>query len=367
MADRKDYYKILELTDEDKKLQGDEFAKVLKKNFRRLSIKYHPDKNPDDKTAEDKFKEVAEAYEVLSDPDKRAKYDNPMSDFKFDGFSGGADDILRHFAQQFGFDPFGGFDFTGGSTRTTAKPNAQRKGQSIRLRVQLTLEEMFSGVTKTLRYERVENCPKCNGTGMVENSVRKTCPVCGGTGTEFKSKGAMQMIITCSHCGGTGTIIENPCSECNGIGRHEAAHSVEINVPKGAFNGMQTILKGEGSASVDKNGPNGDLYIVFEEADHDKFYRTGNDIRCIIHVPVIGAIVGTEIDVQTIDGKTLKTKVPALVEDGTEIKFKGHGMPIYGTTNRGDMIGVISHKMPTTITDEEKEILNGLKNRENFK
>ena len=365
MGERKNYYSILGITDEEKKLSQEEFKKLLKKKFRKISLDCHPDKqggksDAEKKQAEEKFKAAAEAYEVLSDKDKRAKYDNPNVDFHFDGFSGGGfDDIFSRFSQQFGFDPFAGFNFT-----TTA--HGPKQGQNIRLRVKLTLEDILNGSQKTLRYERMERCDKCHGTGMVGGSVRETCKTCGGTGSEFLTSGGMQIITQCRACGGKGTIIKNPCPDCNGSGVVKKKHEVQVNIPKGAFDGMQFTLGGEGNASSDMNGQNGDLYVLIEEVDHNLFYRAGNDLRFTLQIPIIDALLGCEVNVHTIDGKTLKTKIQPCVEEGTEIAFRGYGLPEYGHDRRGNMIAIITHKMPNGLTDSDKEILRKLKESPTF-
>ena len=369
MADRKDYYKILGLTDDEKNLQGDEFEKVLKKKFRALSLRYHPDKNPGDKKAEEKFKDAAEAYEVLHDKDKRAQYDNPASNFSFDGFGGSGfnmNDIFSHFT--------GGFDFGdifGMGGMGDAEPHAhhqqEQRGGSLRIRVNVTLEELFNGSKKTIRYERLEKCHNCHGTGMDKDSRRETCGVCGGTGSKFETMGRMQMITTCPQCGGSGHVIVNPCKHCGGSGLEKGKNEIEITIPKGGVDGMQLTMQGMGNAGSGESTQNGDLYVILSEIEHDKFLRLGDDLRTPIRIPIVDMLLGCEIEVPTIDGKKLKTKVSPCTEDGTELLFKGYGMPSFRTGMRGNMVGVIMGVMPKKLSDTEKKLLLALKEKENFK
>ena len=208
--ERNDYYKILGITDEEKALKGEEFERVLKKKFRQLSLKYHPDRNPNDKDAEAKFKEVAEAYEVLHT--KREEYDNPMSDFKFTGF-GDMSDIFSSFG---GFNPFG--DIFGGMGGQKQQQPKKPRGTNLQIHLSVTLEEIFNGVSKKVKYKRFMLCEHCGGSGKTTRTVEKVCPTCNGTGFTYKLNGFMQMGMTCPQCGGNGHIIEHPCDKCNGIG-----------------------------------------------------------------------------------------------------------------------------------------------------
>ena len=365
MADRKDYYKILEITDEEKKLHGSDFDKILKKKFRALSLKYHPDKNPGDKAAEEKFKDVAEAYEVLHDEDKRAKYDNPASNFSFDGFGMDMADIFSKFSSGFGFEDIFNMNM-GGPINGQGHYNVQSKGSNIRVRIGVTLEEIFNGAKKTIRYERLEKCKHCHGTGMDEHSKRETCPVCGGTGSKFETNGRMQIITQCPNCGGSGHIITNPCKECGGSGLVRKKHELEIEIPKGAVDGMQYTITGQGNAGNGEHSVNGDLFVLFTEIENERFLRTGNNLRTPIKVPLIDTLLGCEIEIETIDGKKLKTKIPECTEDGSELMFRGYGMYDYMTGARGDMIGVVMAIIPKKLSNEEKETLLKLKDKGNF-
>jgi len=366
MSERKDYYAILGVTDEEKKLQGDEFKKAIKAKYRKIAIANHPDRNPNNKEAEQRFKDAAEAYNVLSDDKKRSEYDNPASNFNFEGFNGGGmsmEDILRQFTSGFGFNPFGS-DFGFSMNVNSGVSNGPQKGSNMRLRVGITLSDILNGSKKTLKYKRKEQCDKCHGTGMDEHSRKETCGVCGGTGTKMFQDGMFQTISTCPHCHGKGHIITNPCSSCGGSGLQEKSHTVDFTVPKGAMDGMQFIIKGGGNQGAGENGINGDLYVLLVELEDDKFVRTGNDIRFTLNVPVIDCIIGGEADVRTLEGKHLTTKIPECVEEGTEIMFKGYGLPVYGNdTQRGNLIGIITHKMPKTISEEDKKTLRELRTK----
>lgn len=362
MPERKDYYSILGLTPEERALQGDDFAKVLKKKYRAVAIKYHPDKNPGNKEAEEKFKEAAEAYEVLNDPNKRAEYDNPTSNFSFDGFSNGFNfnDIFGDLNSMFGMNPFGGFSFT-------QKGNhGPRVGSSMRIRLNVPLEQLYSGTTFVKKYYRMETCGHCHGTGMDEHSTRETCSRCGGTGSEFQRHGITQLITKCQQCQGKGVIIKNPCHECGGSGLKKALHEVSITVPMGAEDGMQLTLRGEGNAPEGGHGSYGDLFVIIVEEENNKFLRTGDDLRCKIDISIPNALLGCKKNVETIDGKTLSTNIPPCIDDGTEIMFRGYGMPSVRHSGKGNMIGVINYVIPKKLNDEEKELIKKLGEMEDF-
>ena len=358
---QKDYYKILGITDEEKKLQGDEFINVVRKKFKDLAKKWHPDRCRDDNKKaeyEEKFKEIAEANEVLSDVEKRQQYDNPFSGFSFDGFGGRNPFDLSGF----GFDPFEHFGF--GSRH---RQNRTPQGQNIRINLPLTLEEIYQGAEKTIKYKVLETCPDCNGTCMGKNSKLEKCPHCGGSGSMFQQNGMMQIITTCPHCGGQGQKIINPCVKCSGQGVVQASKTTTIQIPKGVEEGSVLTVQGGGNAPIGFNGIPGDLLVVTIESEHDKFMRRGNDLYFALQVPVVDAILGSEIEVETIDKKRLISNIKPNTTPGTFIKFAGKGMPIYGTNQYGDMVGVVAFKMPEKLNDDEIQLLNELKEKENFK
>lgn len=359
---QKDYYKILEITEEEKKLPWEELSKVIKKKYRKQSLAWHPDRHNNDteeekKKAEEMFKNVAEAYAVLSDKEKKEKYDNPDSGFGFN-FNG------------FGFDPFGGFnpfDVFGGKHGTRTEKR-QEVGNSIRIEMSLTLEEIYTGLDKTIKYKRQEPCDKCGGTGLGENGHMEECPVCGGTGMEYKSMGGFHQMSTCRHCKGQGKKRSSTCNECNGTGHKVVDHEVTLNIPKGVIAGMQLEIKGEGCLPLSKDGIPGDLLVVIAEKPNEKFVRRGNDLLFELKVPIITAITGGKMNVTTIDGKILNTTIPSGSEDGKSIRFSGKGMPICGHENRfGNMIGVVKLELPKELNEEEKRLLNELSEQEHFK
>jgi molecular chaperone DnaJ len=356
---RKDYYAILGV---NKDASQDE----IKKAYRKLAIKYHPDKNPGDKSAEEKFKEASEAYEVLGDEKKRADYDNPTSNFDFRA-SGGPDfggmnfdDILKHFGG------FGGFDDLG----FTTKPK-EIKGKSLKIKIKLTLEEILNGVEKKFNIKRFEKCEYCGGTGMTANSRRKTCKSCGGTGTVFSTStdGFMSMSMRqgCPTCGGKGYVIENPCPHCGGDGIVQKVSTITIKIQKGMLPGTEIKYNGLGNAAPNGAGPNGDLFVFVEEKPHDLFEREDDNLVLNIEVPVIDAMLGCDVTVPTIDGKKLTAKIPQGTIDGTTLRFKGYGLQAFGKSARGDMLGVVKLILPTKLNNEEREILSRLKESENFK
>ena len=362
MAKRKDYYKILGVN-------NDASQDEIKKAYRKLAIKYHPDRNPDNKEAEDKFKEIAEAYSVLSDENKRKEYDNPSSAFNGPDFGDmDMEEILRHFGfgangmGHGGFDPFG--DFFGGQDN-----NEQRtvKGSSIRIRVEVTLEEVLNGCHKKIRYKCLVPCPDCNGSGANGQPQYERCPHCGGTGQIFNQRGNMQIITTCPHCHGRGQTLKNPCPKCNGNGLINGYNEVEFDIPKGVVDGMQLIINGKGNTPPHNHGVCGDLIVIITEKEHDTFIRHGNDLIFGLKVPIIDAILGCEKEVTTIEGKKLIGKIPEGVNEGYKLKIKGYGLPIYGGNQRGDMICVIRLLLPKKINSEERELLLQLQNKENFK
>lgn len=367
---KKDYYKILGISDEEKALKGDDFAKVLKNKYRAIALKVHPDRlhnvsEEEKKKAEEKFKEASEAYEVLSN--HREEYDNPSS-----GFTGGTsnfggmnmEDIFRHFGfggfGDFGFDPFG----MGGRVQ---HHNAVAKGDTLRIRLSYTLEEALNGSKRKIKYKRYVKCSNCGGSGLAKGASKKTCSTCGGKGMIYTNNGFMQMMSTCPTCGGKGTFIDDPCPKCNGFGIEEKTNEVEIEIPKGAMDGMVITFQGMGSDAPHGEGIPGDLVVNLVESKHDKFVRRGNDLVFELEVGVVDAILGCDTKVTTLDGKTLTAKVPQGTSEGQQLRFKGYGIPQYGTSNTGSMIAVVKIKVPNKLNDRETELLNVLKNEEHFK
>lgn len=357
MADRKDYYKILGV---DKTASQDD----IKKAFRKLSVKWHPDRNNGSKEAEAKFKEIAEAYEVLGDEAKRKEYDNPKQTFEFHTSGGpdfrhmNMDDIFKHF----NMGGFGGF----GNNRATQQPI---KGSSIRIKIKLTLEEVLNGCDKKIKIKRYEHCSHCGGTGMTAESRKKTCKTCGGTGMAFSQHGFM-MEQTCPTCGGTGYVIENPCKYCGGHGiAVNSASEVTFYIPRGVEDGMQIEYAGLGNAAPHGKGTNGNLIVIIEIEEHPIFERQGRDLVCNLEVPALDAMLGCDVEVDTLSGKTLKMKIPQGTRSGQVFTFKGYGLPRYGGTigSPGNMIGIVNLTVPKELNDNERRLIQELKKQEHFK
>lgn len=366
---RKDYYKILGITDDEKELPWSDFEKVVKNKFRKLALENHPDKmvgktDAEKKAAEERFKEVSEAYEVLSDKDKRAQYDNPSSGFDFNmNFAEmSIDEIMRRFNMQSPFSRFGFHDFD------DEEDNRVQQGTSIRIKVPVTLEEIYNGTKKKFKYKRREKCGNCNGTGLTEKSKEKQCPSCGGRGYVSSSNSFMVMRQTCPTCGGKGYFVDNPCPKCNGYGVVINDFETEISIPKGASHGMEINYRGLGNAAPHGQGINGDLIVAIYEQEHNKFKHVGgSDLYTMIEVPVVGAILGCDVKVETIGGKTLTAKIPPGTQEGDELNFRGYGLPVYGTNVYGNMIGVVKLSIPNSVNEDEKRLLEELRTKEHFK
>ena len=365
---KRDYYEVLGV-------QKGASADEIKKAYRKLAVKYHPDKNPGNKEAEEKFKEAAEAYSVLSDADKRARYDQ-FGHSGVDGagpdFSGGfgnLNDILNDlFGGGFGgFSGFGGgFGGFGGGQR---QQRVQR-GRDIRVRVKLTLEEIAHGVEKEISIEKSVPCPDCGGRGAKNSSDIKTCPACNGTGQVQRVVnsflGQTVTYSTCQQCGGEGKIITNPCRTCNGSGLIRQRETIRVKIPAGVEAGMQLTIQGEGHAAKN-NGINGDLLVVIEEQEHSDLKREGNNLFYTKVVSLADAILGAEVEIPYIDGIG-RIKVEPGTQSGTVIKLRNRGLPtVNGYGGVGDLYVKIAVWIPKKLTKEEKEIIESLRHRESFK
>ncbi len=342
MENRKDYYNILGV---DRNATSED----IKKAYRKLSLKYHPDKNQGNVEAEEKFKDINEAYSVLSDENKRKEYDNPnpFSDFGGNPFGngGGMDDIFNSF---FGGNPFGGFGF--GNRNAHSNANSPQRGSDIGIKMTISLEDAYYGFTKKIRYKRLKKCTHCNGTGKTDKTTVETCKHCGGTGQMFMQNGNMQVITTCSHCNGSGKIIHNPCPHCHN-GLSEVKDEVELKINKGVKNGMVISFNGYGNEGTNGGG-NGDLQVKIVIVPHDTFEIVDNNLVQIIEVSVIDCIIGCDYYVNTIDGKKVKIKIPKCTSEGYQLRLKGYGFPIYGTNGVGNMICIVKMKMPKEISAE---------------
>jgi len=370
MAQKRDYYEVLGVA---KTASEDE----IKKAYRKIAIKYHPDRNPGDKEAEEKFKEAAEAYDVLHDPQKRQQYDQfgfngPMGGGGFGGFGGASmnmDDIFSMFGDIFGGHGFGGFGggFGGGRAR-----QQQMRGGDLRLKVRLTLEEINKGVTKKFKVKKDIACSHCHGSGAENGSGKETCPTCHGSGvithTTQSIFGMMQTQGVCPTCHGQGEVIKNKCHECGGTGVMKGEEVVEINIPAGVAEGMVINVPGKGNAGPN-NGINGDIQVFIEEESHDTFLRDGNDLIYNLLLDFPTAALGGEVEIPTIEGTKLKVKMENGTQPGKTIRLRGKGLPSvqgYGS-GRGDLVVNISVYVPKTLSREEKQALESFRNSDNFK
>ena len=365
---KRDYYEILGV---NKNASADE----IKKAYRKLAIKYHPDKNPGNKEAEEKFKEAAEAYSVLSDADKKAKYDQ-FGHAGVDGagpdFSGGfgnLNDILNDlFGGAFG-GGFGGFGGFGGGFGGGQRRERVYRGRDIRVRVKLTLEEIARGVEKEISIEKNVPCPDCGGRGARNSSDIKTCPACNGTGQVQRVVnsflGQTVTYSTCQQCGGEGKIISNPCHTCNGTGLVRQRESIKVKIPAGVEAGMQMTVQGEGHAAKN-NGINGDLLVVIEEQEHPDFRREGSNLLYTKVISVVDAMLGCEVEIPCLDGKQ-KIRVEPGTQSGTVTRLRGKGLPSVNSYGTGDLYVKIAVWIPKKLTKEERALFESIRQNESLK
>ncbi len=364
---KRDYYEVLGVA---KGATADE----IKKAYRKMAIKYHPDKNPGDKGAEDKFKEAAEAYDVLSNSDKKARYDQfghaGMSGNGAGGFSGGGfsmDDIFSQFGDVFGghfggFGGFGGFGSQGGGRRVS-------RGSDIRIRVKLELKDVAHGVEKKVKINKQVHCNTCNGKGAKSEADIKTCETCKGTGQVTRVTqtflGSMQTASVCPTCNGEGKTIAKPCSSCSGSGLVKEIEEISFKIPPGVAQGMQLTVQGKGNAAK-SGGVNGDLLVVIEETDHPDLQRDGNDLIFSLFISIPDAVLGTDADIPAIDGK-LRIKVEPGTQSGKILRLRGKGLPDVNRYGTGDLLVYIQIWTPKKIEKQEKEMLEKLKISASFK
>lgn len=364
---KKDYYEILEVS---KNATADE----IKKAYRKKALKYHPDKNQGDKAAEEKFKEAAEAYEVLSNAEKRQRYDQfghaGVGGAAGGGFGGGMsmDDIFSHFGDIFGggFGGFSGFGGFGGSSRGGRRVN---KGSNLRVKVKLTLEEIANGAEKKIKVKKYVECKSCRGTGAANSSSYSTCSTCHGSGQVTRISntilGQMQTSSTCPHCGGEGKIITNKCAACAGEGIVKDEEVISLNIPAGVEEGMQLSVSGKGNAAR-RGGINGDLLVLIEEEKHPELIRDGHNLIYNLHVGIADAILGAPVEIPTVEGK-VKVKVEPGTQPGKILRLRGKGLPEVNSYGRGDLLVQIQVFIPKNISREDRKLVEKMQNSESFK
>jgi molecular chaperone DnaJ len=364
---KRDYYDILGVT-----RSAD--AEEIKKAYRKLAIKYHPDKNPGDKAAEDKFKEAAEAYEVLSSPEKKQRYDQfghaGSAAGGAGGYGGGGmnmEDIFSQFGDIFGGgSPFEGF--FGGSGGRGGGRRVQR-GSNLRIKVRLTLEEIANGVEKTIKVQKQVACKTCAGSGAKDRGSFSTCATCGGAGSVRRVQntilGQMQTTSTCPTCNGEGQTITSKCNTCHGEGMERGEETISINIPAGVIEGMQLSMSGKGNAAP-RGGVPGDLLILIEEAEHEQLKRDGINIIYDLYIGFADAALGIQVEVPTIDGKA-RIKIDPGTQGGKVLRLKGKGIKDINSYQKGDQLVHVNVWTPKHLTKEEKAILEKLQQAENFK
>lgn len=365
---KRDYYEVLGVEKNSSK-------EDIKKAYRKLAMQYHPDRNPDDKEAEEKFKEAAEAYEVLSNDEKKSKYDR----FGHNGLRGGAEgfsninDIFSHFSDIFG----GGFgggsifdDFFGGAGQTRGRKRGTGvPGSDLKVTLKLTLEEIATGTTKKIKIKKHLKCDVCNGTGAKGGNSVKTCPVCNGSG-EVRSVsrsvfGQFVNIQTCSNCDGEGSVVDDPCRNCSGDGRVYGESTIKINVPAGVSNGSYMTIRGEGNSGK-RNGQSGNIIVIFEELQHEFFVRDGDNIIYELFLSYPEAVLGTEVEIPTLNGKA-KLKIDAGTQPGKFLKMREKGIQHLNRHGAGDQLVKINIHVPAKVSSKEKELLKELMELPNIK
>jgi len=361
---KRDYYEVLGVSKSTD-------ASELKKAYRKLAVQYHPDRNPDDKGAEEKFKEAAEAYEVLSDPDKKARYDRygHAGVEGQGGFSGGGmtmDDIFSQFGDVFGDSGFGSF-FGGGGGASSGRQRGQ-KGTNLRIKVALTLEEIAHGVHKKIKVKKEVACNSCNGSGAKDSSSVKVCNTCGGNGVVRQVRntflGQMQTTVTCPTCNGSGKIISSFCVVCKGSGTSHGEETIDIDIPAGVESGMQLSMRNRGNAGQ-KGGPAGDLIINIEEKEHEFLQRDGQNILYEQFLSFADASIGTQVEVPTLDGK-VRIKIPPGTQSGKIFRLQDKGLPSVQGYGKGDQLIHVNVWTPKKLTNEERELLEKMRAMPNF-
>ncbi len=350
--DKRDYYEVLGV---GKGASADE----IKRAYRRMAIKYHPDKNPNDKEAEAKFKECAEAYEVLSDPEKRKRYDQ----FGHEGLRGMGmrdyqhmnwQDISSIFEDIFG--GFGGFgDIFGLGGRRRGRRAGPMRGYDLETSVELTLNDVVEGVEKTIEFTRQDTCPECTGTGCAKGTTPGQCPACHGTGQIARGSMGFQMVSTCPQCRGSGKVITNPCKKCKGTGRVPKKRVIKVKIPPGVHEGQGVRVASEGEPGRN-GGPRGDLYCYVRIKPHEFLHRDGNNVIAVVPVSFTEAALGTTIDVPSLNG-TKQLKIPAGTQYGNVFRIKGQGLPDVRSGRKGDQLVQVAIEIPAKLNSKQRELL----------
>lgn len=361
---KRDYYDVLGVS-----RQSD--AAEIKSAYRKLAIKYHPDKNPGDKEAEENFKEAAEAYEILSNQEKKARYDQFGHNGNSAGFGGGGgmnmDDIFSQFGDIFGGGGHPFESFFGGGSRSSGR--RVQKGSNLRIKVKLTLEEIAKGTEKKVKVNKQVVCNTCDGSGAKDKSSFHTCNTCGGSGSVRRVTntilGQMQTTSTCPTCNGEGVEITAKCTTCKGEGLERGEETIAINIPAGVSEGMQLSMSGKGNAAP-RGGIAGDLIILVEEVPHESLKRDGINVIYDLYINFADAALGTSVEVPTIDGKA-KIKIDAGTQGGKILRLKGKGIPEVNSYHKGDQLIYINIWTPKAVSSEERELLEKLKGSANFK
>jgi molecular chaperone DnaJ len=359
MAAKKDYYELLGVS---KTVTPDE----LKKAYRKLAMKYHPDRNQGNKEAESKFKEISEAYEVLSDEQKRAAYDQ-YGHGAFDGSmgagaggfrsGGGFSDFSDIFEEVFGRGFGGGF----GGGRASGGYSQGQAGADLRYDVTITMEQAHQGLTQSVALNKSDKCGDCHGSGAAKGTKATTCDACHGSGTMRFQQGFFTLERTCTKCSGAGQMIKDPCKTCGGSGRIQKPKTISITIPAGVEDGTRLRVAGEGEAGM-RGGPAGDLYVFISVRPHDLFIRQGDDVHCQVPIPMTTAVLGGEIEIPTIDGTRASVTIPAGVQPGEKFRLKNKGMNVMRTTRRGDMIVHVMVEIPVNLNKEQKKLMEDFKN-----
>lgn len=349
----RDYYEVLGV---DRSASSSD----IKKAYRKLAMKYHPDKNPGDKAAEDKFKEAAEAYAVLSDSEKKAKYDQ-FGHAAFQqggpGFNAQGFDNVEDIFSSFGdiFSDFFGMGGMGGGGRSRRSRTGPRRGADLRYRLEIELDEVITGIDKNLEFDTEESCNRCSGTGSEPGSEVSTCPTCAGQGQVVNNQGFFSVATTCPTCHGAGQMIKNPCKECRGRGRKSVTKKITVTIPKGVDNGTRLRVAGEGEGGL-RNGPPGDLYVEIRVRNHPKYDRQGRDLLGNIKISYTQMLLGTEVEVQTFDGKKMLT-IPEGSQPGSILRMRGLGVPDIRSGSRGDLCLRLEVEFPRKLKKQEEKLL----------